>query len=67
MNWKRFARDWSWTVLKCCSGGAVRKHEKSESGYLRLGQRYEPGVSCVRSRVITLSIMMINEHIVSAG
>jgi len=49
------------------SGGAVRKHEKSESGYLGFGRRSEPGVSCVRSRVITLSIMVINEHIISAG
>ena len=70
MNVKGCERDWSWTILKCYFGVClmgIREHEKFESGYLRFGQRSEPGVSCVRSRVITPSIMVINEHIISAG
>lgn len=59
--------DYFKVLFWCLSGGAVRKHEKSESGKLRCEQRSEPGVSCVRSRVIALSIMMITEHIISAG
>ena len=48
------------TALFCCvSGGAVKKHEKPELGYLRLGRSYEPVLSCVRIRIITLSIVLI--------
>jgi hypothetical protein len=55
-------------VLFCClSGGAIRKHEKLETGYLKFGLGSEPGVSCIRSRVITLSIMVIDERTISAG
>ena len=64
---KVLVMDYFKVLFWCLSGGAVRKHEKSESGYLSFGRRSEPGVSCVRSRVITLSTMVINEHIVNAG
>ena len=59
--------DYFKVLFWCLSGGVIKKHEKSESGYLRFGRRSEAGVSCVRSRVIVISIVMINEHIVSAG
>jgi hypothetical protein len=59
--------DYFKVLFWCLSGGAISKREKSELGYLRFGRRPEPGVSCIRSRVITLSIMVIDEHIISAG
>jgi hypothetical protein len=64
---KILAMDYFKVLFWCLSGWAIRKGEKSESGYLRFGRRSEPGVSCVRSRVITISTIVINEHIVNAG
>lgn len=64
---KGLVMDYFKVLFWCLSGGAIRKHETSESGYLRFGRKSEPGVCRVRSRVITLSIVMINEHVVSAG